>query len=314
MIAFVFPGQGSQNVGMGSDFYKEFPVARQTFEEASDTLRVDLARLCFESDLEELSLTANAQPAILTASIAALRVLIQESDLAPDLVAGHSLGEYSAIVCSGAIGFSDAVYTVRKRGEFMQNAVPVGIGSMAAVMGLSKLDVETVCESISDNDNVVSPANFNSPQQIVISGHKDAVEKASQQMKDLGAKRVVPLTVSAPFHCILMKGAAEELAGVLDEITIKEIKVPVVTNVDASANSDHTIIKDFLFRQVTMPVRWYESVDYMKNQNINRFIEIGPGNVLTGLIKRTVGDVGLTNLANLDHLNHINENENGTER
>lgn len=310
MIAFVFPGQGSQTIGMGLEFYNEFPIARQTFEEASDTLKFDLAKLCFEGDLEELSLTANAQPALLTTSIAALRVLEQETDLSPSFVAGHSLGEYSAIVSSGALNFKDAVHTVRKRGEFMQSAVPVGIGSMAAVMGLSKEQIMKICEENSDDENVVSPANFNSPQQIVISGHKAAVEKVSLLLKEEGAKRVVPLTVSAPFHCSLMNKAAEELKEVLDSINKSEINVPVVSNVDAESNSDHNAITDLLLRQVVMPVRWYESVEYMKNQNINRFIEIGPGNVLTGLIRRTVNDVELNNLENLDHLNHINKNEN----
>lgn len=310
MIAYVFPGQGSQTIGMGLEFYNEFPIARQTFEEASDTLKFDLAKLCFEGDLEELSLTANAQPALLTTSIAALRVLEQETDLSPSLVAGHSLGEYSAIVSSGALNFKDAVHTVRKRGEFMQSAVPVGIGSMAAVMGLSKEQIMKICEENSDDENVVSPANFNSPQQIVISGHKAAVEKVSLLLKEEGAKRVVPLTVSAPFHCSLMNKAAEELKEVLDSINKSEINVPVVSNVDAESNSDHNAITDLLFRQVVMPVRWYESVEYMKNQNINRFIEIGPGNVLTGLIRRTINDVELNNLENLDHLNHINKNEN----
>lgn len=310
MIAFVFPGQGSQTIGMGSDFYNEFPVARQTFEEASDTLKFDLAKLCFEGDLEELSLTANAQPALLTASVAGLRVLQQETDIEPTFVAGHSLGEFSAIVCSGALEFKDAVFTVRKRGEFMQSAVPVGIGSMAAVIGLSKEQIEKICNENSDENSVVSPANYNSPQQIVISGHKTAVEKLSGLLKEAGAKRVVPLVVSAPFHCSLMNKAAEELREVVDSLNISEIKVPVVTNVEAEANSDHSLISDLLFRQVVMPVRWSESVEYMVNHNIKRFIEIGPGNVLTGLIRRTVKDVELINLENLDHLNHINENEN----
>ena len=313
MIAFVFPGQGSQSIGMGSEFYNEFPVARQTFEEASDTLNFDLAKLCFEGELEELSLTANAQPALLTTSIAALRVLEQETDLKPKYVAGHSLGEYSAIVCSGAIQFKDAVHTVRKRGEFMQSAVPVGVGSMAAVIGLGKDQIESICNEISSESNVVSPANYNSPQQIVISGHKDAVEKVSALLKEAGAKRVVPLVVSAPFHCSLMNKAADELKEVVDSLEISEINVPVVTNVEAKANSDKNMISDLLYRQVVMPVRWFESVEYMKNQNINTFVEIGPGNVLTGLIRRTVKDVELINLENLDHLNHINENENRPE-
>jgi [acyl-carrier-protein] S-malonyltransferase len=185
---------------------------------------------------------------------------------------------------------------------------------MAAVIGLSKEAVVNICEENSDDNNIVCPANFNSPQQIVISGQKDAVDKVTSLLKEAGAKRVVPLTVSAPFHCSLMNKAAEELKEVLDGINISEINVPIVTNVDAEANSDHNAITDLLFRQVVMPVRWYESVEYMKNHNIDRFIEIGPGNVLTGLIRRTVSDVGLKNLENLDHLNHINEIENGTKK
>ena len=312
MISFVFPGQGSQNVGMGLEFYNQFPVAKQTFEEASDTLKFDLAKLCFDGDMEELSLTANAQPALLTASIAAYNVLNQETDITPDFVAGHSLGEYSALVVSGALEFKDAVHTVRKRGEFMQDAVPVGLGSMAAVMGLSKKEIEDVCEQVSTEESIVSPANYNSPQQIVISGNTGAVETASEMLKDAGAKRVVPLAVSAPFHCLLMDPAAQKLKTVLEGIEIRDVSVPVVTNVTATGNSDSTKILQLLVEQVVSPVRWSESVEYLKNQNVDTFIEIGPGNVLSGLIKRTVSDVNIKNLEKPDQLNHINENENGT--
>ena len=305
MIAFVFPGQGSQTIGMGSEFYNEFPIARQTFEEASDTLNFDLAKLCFEGDLEELNLTANAQPALLTSSIAALRILEQETDISPSFVAGHSLGEYSAIVSSGAIEFKDVVYTVRKRGEYMQCAVPAGMGSMAAVIGLSKEIVVNICEENSDDDNVVSPANFNSPQQIVISGQKEAVENVSTLLKKAGAKRVVPLAVSAPFHCSLMKNAAEELKEVLNEISISEIKIPIVTNVDATANKDHEKIRDLLFKQVVMPVRWFESVEELNSAGCSNFIEIGPKNVLSGLIKRTLTDVSVSNFEKISQLELI---------
>ena len=314
MISFVFPGQGSQSIGMGMEFYNQFPVARQVFEEASDTLSIDMAKLCFEGDLEELSLTANAQPALLTTSIAAYNVLTREIDITPDYVAGHSLGEYSALVVSGALAFKDAVFTVRKRGEFMQSAVPVGLGSMAAIIGLSKEEIEEICDKVTNEKYVVSPANYNSPQQIVISGNKEAVETAGGMLMEAGAKRVVPLTVSAPFHCVLMNPAAEKLKTVLEEIEIRDVAVPVVTNVTATSNSDSSKITQLLVKQVVSPVRWSESIEYLKNQNVNTFIEIGPGNVLSGLIKRTVSEVNIKNLEKPVQLNHINEIENGTKK
>jgi len=224
MIAFVFPGQGAQYVGMGKEFYDQFPAAKQVFEEASDMLSFDMSRLCFEDNTEKLNLTANAQPAILTASIAALRVLNQETGIRPDFVAGHSLGEYSALVASGAMNFKDAVHTVRKRGEFMQSAVPIGIGAMAAVIGLSKEEIENICERVTSSQSIVSSANYNSPQQTVISGHKEAVQRAEGMLKEAGAKRIVPLSVSAPFHCKLMNKAAENLSEVLNDIQVSEMK------------------------------------------------------------------------------------------
>lgn len=305
MLAFVFPGQGSQYTGMGEDFCKQFPVAGEIFDEASDRLHLDMRDLCFNSDPEVLSMTANAQPAILTTSIAILRVLEDQHDIRPDYVAGHSLGEYTALVASGCMSFSDAVYTVRKRGEFMQDAVPVGVGTMAAIIGLDKQVIEDICSSVSAEDNIVSPANFNSSAQTVISGHKKAVESASEKAKEAGAKRVVPLNVSAPFHCDLMSGAAQNLKEVLEEISFSQLQVPLVTNVNAEANSDSSKVMDLLVEQMVKPVRWMESVQYMFDNNANKFIEIGPGNVLTGLIRRTVKGVELANLEKVEHLNDI---------
>jgi len=309
MRAFVFPGQGAQYIGMGDGFYRQFPVARHTFEEASDVLNFDLAELCLEGELADLNLTANAQPAILSTSIAALRVLDQETDVIPDFVAGHSLGEYSALVASGALSFKDAVYIVRKRGEFMQNAVPVGVGLMAAVIGLSVEEVESFCREASSQDNVVSCANYNSPQQTVISGHKKAVQEVSETLKKAGAKRVVSLAVSAPFHCSLMDKAARDLSEVLNDIQIMDMKTSVVTNVEAVANTDKNRVKDLLVQQVVKPVRWFTSMEYLYNQKVTDFVEIGPGNVLTGLIKRTLKGVNLFNLENISQLDHIKTNE-----
>jgi len=223
MIAFVFPGQGSQYVGMGKELCDEFVIAKNTFEEANDVLGFDLSALCFEGEQSELSLTANAQPALLTTSIACLRVLQSEASLNPDFVAGHSLGEYTALVANGAFRLSDAVKVVRKRGEFMQEAVPVGVGAMAAVLGLDKETVEEICNQVSQNGLIASPANLNAPGQTVISGNRKAIEQASILAKAQGAKRVVPLDVSAPFHCALMQEAAHRLSGVLNEVNIAQM-------------------------------------------------------------------------------------------
>ncbi|MFQ5788360.1 MAG: ACP S-malonyltransferase, partial [Thermodesulfobacteriota bacterium] len=230
MKAFIFPGQGAQYVGMGLEFYKAFDIARKTFDEANNILGFDLTKLCFEDSSGELRLTANAQPAILTVSVAALRVLLEETDIKADYVAGHSLGEYTALVASGAMEFKDAVLIVRKRGEYMQTAVPLGLGSMSAIIGLQKEEVETICNKVSSNGSIVSAANFNAPGQTVISGNKDAVDKASAMAKYLGAKRVIPLEVSAPFHSSLMTPAAENLSKDLEKINFSGLKLPVVTN------------------------------------------------------------------------------------
>jgi [acyl-carrier-protein] S-malonyltransferase len=295
MLAFVFPGQGSQFAGMGNDLARNFTVARQVFEEADEALGFSLSRLCFEGPEDDLKLTQNTQPAILTVSIAALRVLQQESDFVPEFVAGHSLGEYSALVCAGSLQFADALRTVRSRGEFMQQAVPVGTGGMAAIIGLDPTEVEKVCVEAAQRE-VVSPANFNGPGQVVIAGHVSAVERACTLARQKGAKRALPLPVSAPFHCPLMVPAGEKLAQVLEKISISSSQVPVVTNVEAQPNTDSVRAGDLLVQQVSAPVRWQESVQYMADQGVDRFIEIGPGRVLSGLIKRIARESELGNV------------------
>lgn len=305
MIAFLFPGQGSQYVGMGADFCAEFAVAKRTFEEASDALGVDVAGLCFEGEAATLALTANAQPAILTTSVAALRVVLEETETRPDLVAGHSLGEFTALVASGCLGLSDAVRTVRKRGEFMQEAVPPGVGKMAAVLGLTSEEVSGLCAEVAGEENVVSPANFNSPTQTVISGEARAVSAAAELAKEKGARRVVELEVSAPFHCSLMEPAAARLRDVLGEMDFHPLKYPVVTNTEAKANSDPSRVADILVEQVVSPVRWAESLEFLKDSGVSEFLEIGPSKVLSGLVKRTLKGVSCAGIEKIEELNHI---------
>lgn len=283
--AFIFPGQGSQYPGMGKDLADNFPVARHLFEEADDALGSKLSTLCFDGPEEPLKLTANTQPAILTASIAALRVLQAETGVAADYLAGHSLGEYSALVASGSISFADAVRTVRARGTFMQEAVPVGVGAMAAILGVEPDMLAEICAEASQGE-VVSPANFNSPGQIVIAGHTSAVNRAIEIAKARGFRKAMLLPVSAPFHSSLMVPAGERLAGVLEPIIVNDLCAPVVTNVEAKPNNDKSRVKELLVRQVSAPVLWDAAVREMVALGVAEFVEIGPGKVLSGLVKR----------------------------
>ena len=304
MIAFLFPGQGSQYAGMGKDLAESFPIARQVFEEANDALGVDLASLCFNGPEEDLKLTANTQPAILTTSIAALRVLETETGIAPNCAAGHSLGEYSALVCAGALSFADAVRIVRQRGTFMQEAVPVGTGAMAAILGLDMEALDKVCKDAAQGQ-VVSPANFNSAGQVVIAGHTEAVDRAIALAKENGAKRALPLPVSAPFHCSLMAPAGERLAGILAAVKVGAMTIPVITNVEATLNQDSSRVCQLLVDQVSAPVRWEETIACMVKLGVERYIEIGPGKVLAGLVKRMAKESTVQNVQNVPDISAL---------
>jgi [acyl-carrier-protein] S-malonyltransferase len=285
-LAFLFPGQGSQSVGMGRDLYEKFPIARQTFEEADDALGFAISKLCFEGPEEQLKLTEFTQPAIFTVSTAAQRVLA-EKGIVPSHVAGHSLGEYSANVAAGVLSVSDAVRALRSRGQFMQDAVPAGQGAMAAVLGLSPEDAAGICaDAAAETGEVVSPANFNSPEQTVISGSAAAVERASAIAKERGAKKVVALAVSAPFHCALMQPAQDRLAPLLGEIAFADARVAVAVNVDAALVTQSAALRDALVRQVTGSVRWVECARLLIAGQPTHFIEVGPGKVLSGLMRQ----------------------------
>jgi [acyl-carrier-protein] S-malonyltransferase len=302
-VAFIFPGQGSQYVGMGKELWDNFSTAREVFEEADDGLHFPISSLCFKGPEEALKLTENTQPAVLTMSIAALRILHTEKGTTPEFTAGHSLGEYSALVASGAIAFSDAVKIVRLRGKFMQEAVPVGEGAMAAVLGMEREQLETLCEEISSGE-VLTPANFNCPGQIVIAGHAKAVARAIERIKQEGKKAVL-LPVSAPFHSPLMKPAGERLEKALEEISLRDLKVPVMTNVEAEVNTLKERVRGLLVAQVSSPVRWEESMRKMIEKGIERVLEIGPGKVLSGLMKRIDGRIETKNLEDLQTLKEI---------
>ncbi|BDG79911.1 MULTISPECIES: ACP S-malonyltransferase [Bacillus] len=284
-IAFLFPGQGSQFIGMGKELYDQVPAAKRLFDEADETLETKLSSLIFEGDAKELTLTYNAQPALLTTSIAVLEKF-KESGITPDFTAGHSLGEYSALVAAGAMSFKDAVYTVRKRGEFMNEAVPAGEGAMAAILGMDADALKQVTDKVTEDGHLVQLANLNCPGQIVISGTAKGVELASEQAKENGAKRAIPLDVSGPFHSELMKPAADKLKEVLDSCELKDAEVPVISNVSADVMTDKADIKEKLIEQLYSPVRFEETVNKLIAEGVTTFIEIGPGKVLSGLVKK----------------------------
>jgi [acyl-carrier-protein] S-malonyltransferase len=303
-VAFVFPGQGSQVLGMGKELHAQFAIARSVFEEADEALGFSLSQLCFTGPEADLKNTENTQPAILTVSIAALRVLESETALRPDFVAGHSLGEYSALVCVGALRFYDAVRIVRARGRLMQQAVPAGEGSMAVILGLEMDAVRSLCEE-ARNGEVVAPANYNGGGQIVIAGAKAAVTRAMSIAKERGAKRVLDLPVSAPFHCQLMRPAAEGLRKILHPIALQPFSIGVVTNVEAEVNLDAGRVKSLLVDQAVQPVRWEESVRRLKELGCVCLWEIGPGKVLKGLISRISPDLTTENFATPQDLGKV---------
>jgi [acyl-carrier-protein] S-malonyltransferase len=295
-LAFVFPGQGSQTVGMGRALAAESAAAAAVFAEADAALGRSITRLIEEGPIEELTLTWNAQPAILTASIACLRALEERSSLRPVAVAGHSLGEYTALVAAGALSFADAVRTVEKRGRFMQEAVAVGVGTMYAVMGLDAAKLEELCAQASSGDKLASVANDNCPGQVVISGHKEAVAEAARLAKEAGAKRAVELSVSAPFHCSLMEPAAARLSVELSRLSFSKPTVPVAANVTGTMNADAAPIPELLRRQVSGQVRWQDCVRALQAAGAQGFVEIGPGKVLKGLIGRIAPDASCANI------------------
>jgi [acyl-carrier-protein] S-malonyltransferase len=295
-LAFIFPGQGSQAPGMGRELAEKYAAARAAFEEADEALGFGLSRLCFEGPAEELQLTENTQPAILATSVAALRAAESEGLPRPDFVAGHSLGEYSALVAAGALSLRDAVTVVRRRGRYMQEAVPVGAGAMAAVLGADIETVEAACREAAREGEICSAANINSPGQIVIAGSAAAVERALPILKERGAKRAIPLKVSAPFHCALMLPAQERLAADLDAIEFKDLGVPLVTNVDAAVIRTGAEARASLVRQVSSPVRWRESVELLASEGVGLFVEVGPGKVLSGLVRQTAPQARAANV------------------
>ena len=294
-IAFIFPGQGSQNPGMGKDLAEKFPAARQVFETADEALGFSLSELCFNGRGEELQLTENTQPAILTVSIAALRAMQTEGFPRPGFVVGHSLGEYSALVAAGALSLKDALRTVRARGRYMQEAVPVGAGAMAAILGADLETVNAGCDEASQGE-VCSAANINSPNQVVIAGSSGAIDRAVTILKQRGAKRAMKLNVSAPFHCAMMKPAQDRLTADLEAIQFSDSEMPVVTNVDARAVTAAGELRDSLVRQVSQPVRWLESVEFLISQGVKTFVEIGPGKVLSGLVRQIDRSVQCVNV------------------
>jgi [acyl-carrier-protein] S-malonyltransferase len=291
---------------MGRDLAENFPASRAVFEEADDALGFKISELCFAGTAEELQLTENTQPAILTASVAALRAMEAEGFPAPDFVAGHSLGEYSALVAAGALSLADAVRTVRARGRYMQEAAPVGSGAMAAILGAELSDIMNACGEAQQGE-VCSPANINSPGQVVIAGDAAAVERAMTLLKERGAKRTIKLNVSAPFHCALMMPAQERLAAELEQLEFHDLRVPLVTNVDAAQTTRGADARDALIRQVSAPVRWRESVEFLIQEGVEKFVEVGPGKVLSGLVRQINRDARSLNVEDTGSLGATRE-------
>jgi [acyl-carrier-protein] S-malonyltransferase len=300
-LAYIFPGQGAQYSGMGRDLAENFPASRKVFEEADEALGFAISAVCFEGTAEELQLTENTQPAILTVSVAALRAMETEGFPPPDFVAGHSLGEYSALVAAGCLSLADAVRTVRARGRYMQEAAPKGSGAMAAIMGAQLDTVMNACGEAQEGQ-VCMPANINSPGQVVIAGDAAAVDRAISIVKERGAKRAIKLNVSAPFHCALMMPAQERLAQDLSAVTFNELRTPLVTNVDAAQVRSGTEARDALIRQVSSPVRWQESMELLISEGVETFIEVGPGKVLSGLLRQIKRDARNSNIETTETL------------
>ena len=311
-IAFVFPGQGSQNIGMGKDLIEKYEEAKIIFEKANIALKeegVDISKLCFEGPEEELKSTANAQPAILTISTI-LSALLEKNNIRPSVVAGHSLGEYSALVASSAIKFDKAVKLVRKRGEYMQDATPLGTGSMLAIIGLEEVEIIKLCKNVSSY-GIIEITNYNSPTQIVVSGEIKPLEKLSELARARGAKKVIPLKVSAPFHSSLMKLAKDNLARYLERIEIDNPQIPIICNVNANYVKNKEEIRLALIEQMNHPVLWVDSIKKMGYEGINNFIEVGPGKVLRGLIKQIIPDSKVFNVFDSDSLKNVVENMKG---
>jgi [acyl-carrier-protein] S-malonyltransferase len=293
-IAFLFPGQGSHYVGMAAEFIEDFPASREVFDAASSVLGYDLARLCMHGPAEKLNLTENTQPAILATSMAILR-LLEQKGVTAEAAAGHSLGEYTAITAAGGLTLNAAIGLVQKRGRYMQEAVPEGVGLMAAILGMERSAVEKTCLAASKN-GIVAPANYNSPGQIVIAGEKKAVEKAMDLAKSAGAKKVVPLLVSVPSHCVLMKQAGDRLAGELDKVTISDLRFPIVNNADAKFLRTSAELRPSLLKQISSPLFWEDSINALTAAGFETFVEIGPGKVLSGLVKRIAKDAKVLNV------------------